>query len=253
MRSISSPNPALLLAVAVLAFPSSARAAELPDAVETGHPAIAGPVDDITDAQRREIQERLDRNAADLTSLGLLPQPPPSYLATHATLDWPVRAPTIHDPGFHHLWVFVDQNPAYPNSLLDYNCGNRTYDTSFGYNHQGTDIGIWPFQWLRMDEHRVEAIAAADGIILGKDDGHPDHSCDNTDPSLQWNAVYLQHADGSRTWSSSSVSTMAPPIARSPYSIRTPRVSCARNWKHCGPHTTVEASSSPWCRRNTLK
>jgi murein DD-endopeptidase MepM/ murein hydrolase activator NlpD len=199
MRTISSPKPVLLLTAVLVAVVSPLRAEELPDSVETGHPAIAGPIDDITDAQRREIQERLDQSAAKLTALGLLPAPVPSFLATHATLDWPVRAPTIHDPGIQHLWQFVDHNPAYPNFLLDYNCGNRTYDNDSGYNHQGVDFGIWPFQWLRTDEHRVEVIAAADGIILGKDDGHPDHSCVQ-DPSLQWNAVYIQHADGSRAW-----------------------------------------------------
>jgi murein DD-endopeptidase MepM/ murein hydrolase activator NlpD len=199
MRSTTSPKPALLLTAVLLAVPSPARAEELPDAVEIGHPEIAGPVDDITDERRREIQERLKQSVATLKALGLLSEPPPTLLAVHATLDWPVRSPTIHDPAIQRLFQFVDHNASYPNALLDYNCGNRTYDNATGYNHQGIDLGIWPFQWLRTDEQRVEVIAAADGTILGKDDGHPDHSCVQ-DPSLQWNAVYIQHPDGSIAW-----------------------------------------------------
>lgn len=154
---------------------------------------------DISEEQRREIQQRLDGNAAMLQLLGLLPEPAPSLVVTHPTLDWPLRTPTLHDPGYHSMWAFVDHDSSFPNALLDYACGNRTYDTAAGYNHRGSDFLLWPFAWLRLDQKAVEVVAAADGTILGKDDGHPDHSCVN-DPALPWNAVYLQHADGSRTW-----------------------------------------------------
>ncbi len=155
--------------------------------------------DAITDEQRKEIEERLDRTAAMLQAEGLLPPPMSPFVATHPTLIWPVIAPTLNDPDFHQLLAFVDHDPNYPGFLKDYNCGTRTYDNATGYNHQGTDYGIWPFKWLRMDQSRVIAVAAAPGTILGKDDGHPDHSCDNV-TEAPWNAVYLQHADGSRTW-----------------------------------------------------
>jgi hypothetical protein len=158
--------------------------------------ADRGP--DLSEEQRREIEAELDRNAAALEKLGLL-EVPVGVAGTHVMLDWPLLAPTIRDPGYHRIWAYVDHNPSFPNALLDYNCGNRTYDTDAGYNHQGTDYLLWPFAWLRLDQGRVQAVAAAAGTILGKADRNPDHSCVN-DPALPWNAVYLQHADGSRTW-----------------------------------------------------
>lgn len=153
---------------------------------------------DLSDEQRAAIQAELARNVAALREQGILPQPSEAALATHATLIWPVRAPGLQDPDFHALWVFVDHNAVYPNAVLDYNCGNRTYDRADGYNHQGTDYGIWPFEWLRMEQSVVEVVAAAPGVIVGKADGNPDHEC--TNPNLPWNAVYVQHADGSTTW-----------------------------------------------------
>jgi murein DD-endopeptidase MepM/ murein hydrolase activator NlpD len=188
-----------LLAVVFVVLLAPTSAWSEPEESGGGPAPHVGKGPDITEEQRREIQDRLDRNAEVLRELGLLPEAPQSLVASHAILDWPLRAPKLYDPGYHAVWYFVDQNPGFPNSLLDYSCGNRTYDTAEGYNHQGTDFGVWPFAWLRQEEDKVEVVAAADGIILGKDDGHPDHSCVN-DPSLPWNAVYLRHADGSRTW-----------------------------------------------------
>jgi hypothetical protein len=102
------------------------------------------------------------------------------------------------DPGFHAVSNFVDLDPAYPDQLLDFACGERTYDRLDGYNHSGTDFFVWPFEWQRMFEAQVRVVAAAPGVILAKDDGHFDgHCASNTQP---WNAVYVEHADGSVAW-----------------------------------------------------
>jgi hypothetical protein len=85
-----------------------------------------------------------------------------------------------------------------PNQLLDYNNGTRTYDLATGYNHQGADYGLWPFGWQMMDAGAIEVVAAADGIIMYKSDGNYDRNCgfNNSD----WNAVYVQHTDGTSAW-----------------------------------------------------
>ena len=49
-----------------------------------------------------------------------------------------------------------------------------------------------------MDYDQVYVVAAAPGVIVFKQDGNFDRNCGFTgDP---WNAVYVQHADGSVAW-----------------------------------------------------
>lgn len=122
--------------------------------------------------------------------------------STGARLTWPVQA-ALHHPyrGFYGISNFVDHDPRFPDRLRDYQLGQRTYDTANGYNHQGVDIFNWPFLWETMASNGVQVVAADDGIILGKDDGHPDQSCSGwTDPNAMWNAVYLLHDDGTTGW-----------------------------------------------------
>jgi hypothetical protein len=97
------------------------------------------------------------------------------------------------------LFYYVDHNPGSPNMLLDYNCGVQTFDNQLaGYNYQGTDISGWPFYWDMMDNNIVEIIAGDAGQIIGKIDGNDDRNCDfSPNP---WNAVYIQHNDGSVAW-----------------------------------------------------
>src|SRR5204862_192241 len=82
--------------------------------------------------------------------------------------------------------------------ILDYNCGTRSYDTSTGYNHQGTDIVLWPFAWNRVDDDAVLVVAGAPGVIVNKSDGNFDRNCAMNNGN--WNAVYIRHADGSVAW-----------------------------------------------------
>lgn len=48
-------------------------------------------------------------------------------------------------PGFYGISNYVDTDSNFPNSLLDYNCGMRTYDRENGYNHAGIDYFTWPY------------------------------------------------------------------------------------------------------------
>ncbi len=153
------------------------------------------PSDEITPEQRRQIQEQIRANIERLTAEGRLPAARPEAVP----LSWPVRkAPGFNIYDVDAISNFVDHNPAFPNMLLDWNCGNRTYDLSGGYNHAGIDIFTWPFSWSMMDNNQAEVIAAAPGTIIFKSDGNFDRNCGFG--SGQWNAVYVRHADNSVAW-----------------------------------------------------
>jgi len=109
---------------------------------------------------------------------------------------WPVQK-AAHAP-YPDIWGisnYVDHNPAFPDQLLDYNCGQRTYDLASGYNHTGIDIFLWPFSWDQFHNDYAEIVAAAAGTIFYKHDGEFDQNC--TFNNSPWNAVYVQHDDGS--------------------------------------------------------
>lgn len=137
------------------------------------------------------------QNITRLVEQGILPVQPPSD-ATAVAFAWPVRqAAGYNDPGFYGISNFVDHNAGYPNLISDYNCGNRSYDLSSGYNHKGVDIFTFPFSWNKMANNAVEVIAAASGTIIYKSDGNADNNCSFCVSSCDWNAVYVQHTDGS--------------------------------------------------------
>lgn len=115
------------------------------------------------------------------------------------TFELPVKLKDgINSPGFYSISAYVDHDTAAPNHLLDYNCGIQTYDLDNGYNHGGTDYFSWPFNWYNMDHDYIEIIAAAPGTIIYKQDGNYDRNCDAV--SATWNAIYIEHADGSIAW-----------------------------------------------------
>jgi murein DD-endopeptidase MepM/ murein hydrolase activator NlpD len=150
----------------------------------------------LTDEKRAEIKRENDRNIAMLRAQGKLPD---MDRAQVVALNWPTRpAATINDFDIYGISNFVDQNPNFPNQLLDWNCGARTYDTAGGYNHAGIDIFTWPFGWYKMDNNQAEIVAAAPGVIINKFDGNFDRSCATAGGN--WNAVYVRHADNSVAW-----------------------------------------------------
>lgn len=159
---------------------------------------VPGKTECISAEQRTAINTMLKANVARLIREGKI-KPAEPVTAAHPTFRWPLKQMPAYDYNYYYgISNYIDHNPAFPNQLKDYNCGTRTYDNASGYNHQGTDIFLWPFSWLQMQRKQVKIVAAAPGIIIGKSDGNFDKSCGFNNNN--WNAVYIQHADGSVAW-----------------------------------------------------
>jgi len=182
-----------------LILPAGLAASQTPPTqpVATGGGEYLAPSDDrLDDGERARIESMIAANTARLAAEGQLPG---TRSADRLTLGWPLAGRSgFGDPGYHAVTGFVDHQPAFPNQVSDYACGGRTYDTSSGYNHQGTDFYLWPFAWNKMAAGDVEVVAAAPGVIIGRSDGNSDQSC--TLNGNRWNAVYVRHADGSVAW-----------------------------------------------------
>lgn len=110
---------------------------------------------------------------------------------------WPLQwAAGFSGESFYGISNFVDHNPDM-NAVQDYTCGARTYDYN-GYNHQGTDIFLWPNPWQMMHQGSIDVVSAAKGVIISKFDGNFDQNCELA--STNWNAVYVRHADNTVAW-----------------------------------------------------
>lgn len=115
---------------------------------------------------------------------------------------WPVRASEDY-PGeeIYATAAFIDHDTT--SNVLDFMCGDRSYNLSSdasvdgSLDHFGTDIFMAPYPWYSMLNKYGEAIAAADGVIVGRYDGSNDMNCDYE--LLSANAVDLLHEDGSLT------------------------------------------------------
>ncbi|MBO6620883.1 MAG: peptidoglycan DD-metalloendopeptidase family protein [Balneola sp.] len=153
------------------------------------------PSDHLSTEQRAEIMNQLEVNIDSLKKVGKLVKAGD----IDVRFSWPLRAEShLFDYGYHGVSNFVDLNSGYPRQLKDYTCGTRTYDTDNGYNHAGTDFFTWPFAWNKMDNGEVAVVAGAPGVIIYSSDGNDDRSCSFN--SRNWNAVYIQHSDGSVAW-----------------------------------------------------
>lgn len=172
---------------ALLALPAFAAP---PDG---GHALPAdGAMDQVSEAQDRRMVEKVAANIERLRAEGRLPE---GVAPKVGGLAWPLGP--VPGPGvdWHGISGFVDLNLAWPNQIRDYTCGTRTYDTSAGYNHRGTDYFIWPFPWHLMDTAPVDIRAAAPGTLIEKQDGYNDRSCNWDGPDTA-NYVIILHADG---------------------------------------------------------
>lgn len=153
----------------------------------------------LTQKQKQSIHQALQTSMTSLRENNRLAYSD-TQRGSHPLFIWPVQGAA--GTNYNSVWGisnYVDHNANGPNLLLDYNCGTRTYDTSDGYDHQGLDIYLWPFSWKMMDEGAAEIVAAASGQIIYKSDGNFDRSCDFS-TTTPWNAVYIQHSDGSVAW-----------------------------------------------------
>ncbi len=159
----------------------------------SGHFDFEQTTPPLSEAQQKEIRRMLKSNITRLKELGIQAKVPG---AAPVSLQWPLKsAPGFNDPGYHGVSGFVDHNPNYPGQIEDYYCGSRSYDLDSGYNHKGTDYFLWPFAWHKVNADEVWVVAAAPGIIIGRRDGNYDRNCGFGGGT--WNAVYVQHADGS--------------------------------------------------------
>ena len=146
--------------------------------------------DKMSEQGKAEIIKMLKKNEAILREKKLLPRVNQPLVTG---FQWPLSQPSgFNDNGYYSIVNYIDEDNS--STVLDYNCGNRTYD-----GHQGTDIATWPFPWQKMSLNAVQIIAAAPGTIIGKYDGNVDTSCAAC-AACNWNAVYVMQADGSVAW-----------------------------------------------------
>ncbi|MDN3723302.1 T9SS type A sorting domain-containing protein [Aequorivita sp. SDUM287046] len=169
---------------------------QAPASSVTFHPVSLPKTECISDAQRAEIWQEIDYNKP-----AILKKNPNVYehRGAHPLFILPFKPKQgFSDYGYYSLFNQVDHNITPNGNLLDYNCGQRTYDQA-NSNHKGTDYVVWPYPWKKMDENVMEIIAAAAGTIEVKRDGNFDRGCENNGNN-NWNGIQLIHADGSRTF-----------------------------------------------------
>ncbi|MBI1192014.1 MAG: peptidoglycan DD-metalloendopeptidase family protein [Bacteroidetes bacterium] len=154
-------------------------------------PAAEPTVPCLDSAEQARIAMRIQTEIGVLEADGRLVVSP-STRSRHPEFAVPVRAKRGADYfNLAAISSLVDHNAF--TGRQDYACGTRTYNA-----HTGTDFFPWPFAWMAMDSNWAEVVAAAPGIIVYKEDGNNDRICDGSGSS--WNAVYVQHADGSVAW-----------------------------------------------------
>lgn len=191
--------PALCLALAVAASSPAVSAADdaaprdvrgaSPDSSAGGAYAVAEHGEHLSPQFRQRAWNEIRANARRLK---LAAAPRSASARSLGGFAWPMALNNgLADPGYHAISNYVDQ--AGGGQVLDYSCGARSYD-----GHRGTDYYLWPFSWYKMDNNQVKVIAAAAGTIVGRYDGNFDRSCSVNNNN--WNAVYVQHADGSVAW-----------------------------------------------------
>ncbi|MDC8002094.1 T9SS type A sorting domain-containing protein [Aequorivita todarodis] len=185
----------LLLGVSALTFAQN-KTLTAPASSVTFHPVEMPKTECITDVQRQEVMQEIEANKQ------IILQKNPNafqHRGGHPLFILPFRPKAgFGDYGYYSLFNQVDQDLTPNNHLLDYNCGERTYDWVNG-NHAGTDYVPWPYPWKKMEENVMEVIAAAPGIIIDKRDGNFDRNCENNG-NPNWNGIILEHPDGSRTY-----------------------------------------------------
>ena len=151
----------------------------------------------LTAEHRKQILHDIKANLSQLRSQNRLAYDAvQNRAAAHPLFIWSIK---MKDGSpYNEVWSisnYVDQNSAFPNKILDYNCGAKSYDTNAGYNHMGVDIYSWPFPWKMMDNDEVEVMAAAAGQIISIGRSQFDRNCEMNDRSP--NGVIVQHADDS--------------------------------------------------------
>jgi hypothetical protein len=150
--------------------------------LESEHVCLSG-------LERDSIQVLLKQSHDLLVEKGVLSDDP---IRDVVEFIWPLQqADGFEWNSYYGISNYVDQDLS-EDGLLDYHCDERTYD-----GHMGTDIFTWPFPWYMYENDLVEVIAAEEGVILQKFDLNEDDHCECFG---MWNAVYVEHSDGSVAW-----------------------------------------------------
>lgn len=188
------------LLLTVLALFSAVIFAQAPPASSFGgfHEVVPDIRDEISEEHRMQMYGEVRQNIRDLAQRGITAESALQRKKSTTKFVFPLRpAQGFNDPGYFGISNFPDVDPG--TGIQDQNCGRRTYD-----GHLGTDFFTAPFWWKKMDEDAVEIVAAADGIIVARQEQRDDRSCQmcpagSPNTCFLWNAVYLQHADGTLT------------------------------------------------------
>lgn len=98
----------------------------------------------LSQKNRTAFFDQIEENIVILREQGRLIET--KEQGNHPLFIWPVE----QEDGFNYnsIWAltnYVDHDPSFPNSIQDFECGTRSYDTTSGYNHTGYDIATWPF------------------------------------------------------------------------------------------------------------
>ena len=144
-------------------------------------------IDSIPDIARARIRRSIERFERDHPWLAA-----PAVHATNRGFFGPMDFPFYPHAGnpnadlYNSYFVDLDPGPG----LLDFACGDRTYD-----GHQGNDTDLRSFAEQAIG---VPVFAALAGVVVDADDGHFDMSTswDNPGPA---NFVVLNHSPGEYT------------------------------------------------------
>jgi hypothetical protein len=190
----------------------------------------------LSDQDRLVIWDEIKENLKSLKNQNIITKRNQSV-----SFVWPLRKDTsLIFNNYFGISNFVDQDTT-TGSILDYNCLNRSYD-----GHGGTDIFTWPFPWYLYNNDYIDVIAGEDGIIINKHDGHDDDHCPSTSGGT-WNAVYVQHNDGSIVWyghlkkNSLTSKSIGQTVTKGEYLGKV-----ASSGRSTGPHLHLEIHDSSW-------
>lgn len=151
--------------------------------------------DQLSTGSRKALTDQLDATVARLQTENVLPK---TFSDITVQFELPIRAAQGTESfGYHTISNYLD-HASVIGALQDYHCSNRTYDAGDGYNHTGTDFMPFPFPWQKMDRNEVEVLAAADGVIIEREDGNYDRECIPSE--RQANMIILQHENGTQSW-----------------------------------------------------
>jgi len=194
IRAYSAAIRLLVLLITLGLAPIALAENEPPSILRVEEPLPA--MSCLAGAERDDLISRMETNIARLQASGIIPEPS-LYAKRFTLLSFPLRAADhVPDPGVHYTWHFVDHDSRI-GPVLDYNCGTRSHEVGYGVTHGGTDYHTWPFTWNKMYDSDVEVIACADGVIIYRQDGHPDTSYAGNMLDHA-NGVAVLHADGTR-------------------------------------------------------